>query len=172
MTQKKTVKIHGNDYETVASRITRFRADHPEKSLTTELPHLDGEFIIAKATIANEEGRVLATGYSEEVRTSTGINKTSALENAETSAWGRALANYGYGGDSVASKDEIDVAKARANLISIKQIQEIKTLRDALAEEPKETARAFYHTAFGDKDLGNLEPDEGDVLIKFLKGLK
>jgi hypothetical protein len=60
-----------------------------------------------KATISDEKGRVIATGHAEEVRASSQINKTSALENAETSAIGRALAALGMAGTEFASADEV-----------------------------------------------------------------
>src|SRR5688572_31386677 len=60
-----------------------------------------------KATITDESGRVLATGHSEEYRHTSKINETSALENAETSAIGRALAAFGLGGTEFASADEV-----------------------------------------------------------------
>jgi hypothetical protein len=62
--------------------------------------------VIVKATIACA-GQVIATGYAEEVRTASKINRTSALENAETSAVGRALAFFGLGGSEIASADEV-----------------------------------------------------------------
>lgn len=104
------VKIHGKEYETVASRVQRFRED--TKSLgnfgiITEVIHRDEKTVLLKATITNAEGRVLATGHAEEVRASSQINKTSALENAETSAIGRALAALGYAGTEFASADEV-----------------------------------------------------------------
>jgi hypothetical protein len=60
-----------------------------------------------KATILNEQGRVLATGHSEEYRADGKINATSALENSETSAIGRALAALGLGGTEFATADEV-----------------------------------------------------------------
>jgi len=72
--------------------------------------------------ITNADGRVIATGLAEEVRGSTNINKTSALENAETSAVGRALAFFGLGGTEIASADEV------ANAINQQAVQdEIKS---------------------------------------------
>ena len=69
-----------------------------------------------KAVITNEEGKVVATGLAEEVKGSSFINKTSYVENCETSAWGRALANFGIGLDtSVASADEVKNAIANQN---------------------------------------------------------
>jgi len=101
------VEIHGKQYQTVAYRVGKFREKYPAHSLTTEIVHRDSELVVMKATIADENNRILATGHSEEVRKSTQINRTSALENAETSAIGRALAALGLGGTEFASADEV-----------------------------------------------------------------
>lgn len=100
------VNIHGKAYKTVARRIQDFRDKHPEWSITCKIISA-ADLVQIKATIKNEAGKTLATGYAEEERGSTNINKTSALENAETSAVGRALAFLGYGGTEIASADEV-----------------------------------------------------------------
>jgi hypothetical protein len=101
-----TVKIHGKEYKTVALRIQEFREKHPDFTIQTELVEANDVLVIVKATIACA-GQVIATGYAEEVRTASKINRTSALENAETSAVGRALAFFGLGGSEIASADEV-----------------------------------------------------------------
>lgn len=107
MSEQGIIRIHNKDYKTVALRVTEFRADFANMSLETDIvSNLDGVVII-KAWISDEEGRVIATGYAEEVRNSTNINKTSALENCETSAIGRALACFGLGGEHYASANEV-----------------------------------------------------------------
>jgi deoxycytidylate deaminase len=111
-----SVKIHGKEYTTVAERISLFRAKHPNYSLESEVQSA-AELVQVKAVIKNEEGRVLATGHAEEVRGATNINKTSALENCETSAWGRALAALDFGGDQVASANEVSDAIIKQNVM-------------------------------------------------------
>lgn len=101
-----TVMIHGKEYKTVALRIEEFRKKHPGHTILTELVEANDTLVIVKATIS-WEGVVIATGYAEEVRTASKINRTSALENAETSAVGRALAFFGLGGSEIASADEV-----------------------------------------------------------------
>jgi hypothetical protein len=104
------VLIHGKEYSTVASRVAKFRAADAQTqlwSIVTEVLFRDAEVVVMKATISNQEGRILATGHAEEVRASSQINKTSALENAETSAIGRALAALGMAGTEFASADEV-----------------------------------------------------------------
>lgn len=101
------VNIHGKQYETVALRVKKFRDAHPDYRLMTEIVSRDDECVVMRAVIANEKGEVLATGHSEEQRAASQINRTSALENAETSAIGRALAALGLGGTEFASADEV-----------------------------------------------------------------
>ena len=100
------VQIHNKDYFTVAERIASFREKHPDYAIETQLISQDDDKVIMKALVMDGE-RLLATGYAEEVRGSTSINKTSALENAETSAVGRALAFFGLAGTEIASADEV-----------------------------------------------------------------
>lgn len=104
------INIRGKEYQTVALRVQLFRQDHPNKSLTTDMVVRDDDCVVMRAVIADESGRVLATGHSEEYRKSSQINRTSALENAETSAVGRALAAYGYGGTEFATANEVQNA--------------------------------------------------------------
>jgi hypothetical protein len=101
------VTIHGREYETVALRVKKFREAHADWRLMTELVSRDEDCVVMRAVIANDKGEVLATGHAEEYRSSSQINKTSALENAETSAIGRALAALGLGGTEFASADEV-----------------------------------------------------------------
>jgi deoxycytidylate deaminase len=101
------VNIHGKQYKTVALRVQEFRQQHPTWAIRTELVHRDDTLVVMKAAIIDESEHVIGTGYSEEVRSSSNINRTSALENAETSAIGRALAAAGFGGTEYASADEV-----------------------------------------------------------------
>lgn len=104
------IAIHGREYQTVAYRVSLFREQHPDYSLTTSVIERDPQCVVMQATIADADGRVLATGHAEEYRSSSQINKTSALENAETSAIGRALAALGLGGTEFATANEVQNA--------------------------------------------------------------
>jgi hypothetical protein len=104
------VNIHGKQYQTVAYRVGLFREKHPEHSLITDVIVRDDEVVVMRAHIADPTGRIIATGHAEENRRSSQINKTSALENAETSAIGRALAAFGIGGTEFASANEVENA--------------------------------------------------------------
>lgn len=103
------VDIHGTDYKTVALRINEFRAKHPERTIETKLIFQDEHKVIMRARILDGEN-LISTGYAEEVRDSTNVNITSAMENAETSAVGRALAFYGLAGTEIRSADEMSDA--------------------------------------------------------------
>lgn len=101
------ISLHGREYQTVALRVHSFRSDHPDWSLTTEIIERTPEVVVMRAVIADPGGRVHAVGHAEEFRSASSINKTSALENCETSAIGRALAAFGIGGTEFASADEV-----------------------------------------------------------------
>lgn len=104
------VNIHGKQYHTVAKRVQDFRDKFAEYSLTTEVVFRDDDCVVMKASIADADGRIIATGHAEEQRASSQINRSSALENAETSAIGRALAAFGIGGTEFASANEVENA--------------------------------------------------------------
>ena len=107
----KTVNIKGKNYVMVNERIKYFRDNFKDWSLTSELISLTDDSCVIKAIVSDENGRVMATGFAQENRESSMINKTSFVENCETSAWGRALGNLGIGiDDSIASAEEVDMA--------------------------------------------------------------
>lgn len=129
---KRTVDIHGKEYETVASRVERFRNSNLASTIKTEIIKVTKHRVIMKATIGkyveieSSDGtelgvqrqiqfQILATGHAEEVRAASTINKTSALENCETSAIGRALAAFGLAGTEFASADEVANAIKQQN---------------------------------------------------------
>jgi len=112
----KTIKISGKDYVTVNERIKEFRTNPKYEgwTLTTEILQDTPERILMRATIKDKNDRIIADGLAYEVPNSSFINKSSYIENAQTSAWGRALGCIGIGCDeSIASFEE--VANARLN---------------------------------------------------------
>jgi hypothetical protein len=112
----KTINIKGKEYVEVNERLKYFRANYPKHSLTSEVIEKTDTSILILATIRDEKERAIATGMAEEIKGSTFINKTSYVENCETSAWGRALANFGIGLETaVASADEIQNAISNNN---------------------------------------------------------
>ena len=108
------VNIHGKEYKTVAERVAAFRAESADLTIETEIVLWEGDDVVVKASISNN-GKLIATGLAHEVRGSTNINKTSHVENCETSAIGRALAAFGLGGTVYASADEVANAIAQQN---------------------------------------------------------
>jgi len=86
------------DYEPVEVRLEKFIKDYPAFRISTELEVVEATRYIVKAYLFKDskDSVAWATGYAEEKVTDRGVNQTSALENCETSAIGRALANAGY----------------------------------------------------------------------------
>jgi hypothetical protein len=106
------VKIHNKEYKTVAERVNEFHSIDAYKgwSIETDIHSMNGDQCIIKALVKDAEGRIRGTGLAHEVQGSTNINKTSHVENCETSAIGRALANIGLAGTEYASADEVSTA--------------------------------------------------------------
>jgi hypothetical protein len=86
------------DYETVEVRLEKFIKDYPDFRIATELESFQSNRYIVKAYLYKDlkDEVSWSTGYAEETISERGVNSTSALENCETSAIGRALANAGY----------------------------------------------------------------------------
>ena len=106
----KTTNIRGKQYVEVNERIKYFRQEKEFKNWTisTEFTALDAEMCVCKAIIADPAQRIVASGHAHEEKSSSHINKTSYVENCETSAVGRALAMMGIGIDtSIASANEV-----------------------------------------------------------------
>ena len=102
------------DYETVEERIARFYKDHPDgriitENLTTKEDRQVSTWVVRAFIFFNSDGTTPAksTGLAFEVDGTGMANKTSALENAETSAIGRALANAGYSGNKRTTREEM-----------------------------------------------------------------
>lgn len=110
------------DYELVASRLKRFRNDHPiagehKAQIIPSIIHCDDDVVRMRVEIRLDT-IVVAVGHGEEYRADTGINAYAALENCETSALGRALAFAGYASaDSIASAEEVTGAEKKAKVL-------------------------------------------------------
>ena len=76
------IKIRGQDYETAWSRIMRFRRAHPLWSIITEIVVDDGERVLVRASLLNEEGRIISTGTAEEQRGSSSMSQKDRIEKA------------------------------------------------------------------------------------------
>ena len=104
----KTVDIKGKDYAQVNDRVKAFRELCPNGAITTDILEMADGVVTMKATVYDEEGNILGTGLAQEKESSSFINKTSYIENCETSAVGRALGFAGIGVDgSMCSAEEL-----------------------------------------------------------------
>jgi len=141
--KKGVVNIGGNEYTTVAQRLVDFREEYSNYSIETELHTLReivdtatntscNEYIVKTTVIPDVTNPIhFASGWAAERDNDGKVNKTSALENAETSALGRALGFLGYGSDaSIASADEVERAidKQKTFEPTIKELTELGNL--------------------------------------------
>ena len=120
---KQTGQLVETEYKTVALRVTEFRNAFPLADgwgILTEVITADEKQVVMKATVTNPQGLPVATGHAEETRTEYGVNSKAAMENAETSAIGRALAAAGFVGSEFASADEVARKLAQPNKPALK----------------------------------------------------
>lgn len=129
----KAILIKGKKYVLVADRVAYFNETYPKGSITTKLvSDPTSEMVIVKAMVYPDDSTRMFTGYSQAVIGDGMVNKTAALENAETSAVGRALGFMGIGViESIASADEMN--KATANTMKYASEKQIKWVRDTAA---------------------------------------
>lgn len=129
----KTIQIQGKDYVTVNERVKEFHKAYPKGSIHTSILHqTDTEIVIqAFVTPDHAEPNRWFSGTAHEVKGSGPVNKTSHVENCETSAVGRALGFLGLGIDtSIASAEEVKGAiEAQENDQPISD-EQVGTLRD------------------------------------------
>ena len=116
-TTMKSISIKGKPYVTVNERLKFFRESEAFKDykMITDIVELSDDRVVMVTSILNELDQTVAQGHAYEDKDSTFINKTSYIENCETSSWGRALASMGIGVlDAVASADEVVNAIAQS----------------------------------------------------------
>ena len=118
----KTISIRGKQYVTVAERLRQLHLsvsnDMPGPSIDTKIVYAEGGIYIVKATVIPDitQPECFFTGHAKEDESKGQVNGTSALENCETSAIGRALGNAGYGSaESIASANEVMNAMHQQN---------------------------------------------------------
>lgn len=115
-TKLTTIDIKGKKYSTVDSRVEFFREKYPNWSIETDFPVLDLDkgVCVCRAVIKDESGKIVSDGFAHEWQSKPGslVNKTSYIENAQTSAVGRALGFIGIGinGMGIATAEEVDLA--------------------------------------------------------------
>ena len=127
------------DYETVEVRLEKFIKDYPDSRIATELEVCDKDRYIVKAYLYKAATDTVAwtTGYAEEKVTDRGVNSTSALENCETSAIGRALANAGYAAKGKRPSRE-EMSKVVATKVVKPAVQDLVQAIKAADQEPAE----------------------------------
>jgi len=153
------VKVQGRDYETVAYRIRKMRADHKDWQIHTEMLICDEQKVIFRAEICDAAGVTIGTGHAEEFRDKGRINSTNAVENAETSAIGRALATAGWLADHIASADEMlspkmvapkpdaKTANLKTQFETAKTIDDVQTLWNAVPKNLRLAVAEFKDAA-------------------------
>ena len=126
-----------DNYETVEERLTKFWKDYPDGQIHTEiLDQTAGRFIV-KASVYRTEAdiRPWTTGLAQETIEGRGVNATSALENCETSAIGRALANAGY-----ATKGK---RASREEMVKVNKVNEVKATIDDVKAKMIQTSGTY-----------------------------
>lgn len=115
-TKINTINIKGKEYATVDSRVQFFREKYTNWSIETDFVVLDLDkgVCVCRAVVKDENGKIMSDGYAHEWQSKPGsmVNKTSYIENAQTSAVGRALGFIGIGinGMGIASAEEVSIA--------------------------------------------------------------
>ena len=143
----KTTNIRGKQYVEVNERIKFFRQEDKYNlwGIRTEFPLIDSEQCLCKCTITDADGDIIAQGHAHEERGSSNINKTSYVENCETSAVGRALAMLGIGIDtSIASANDVEDAIAKQQeLVDNPHVQKLSKALDAPVENIMDKAVGY-----------------------------
>lgn len=174
--QLKTTPIKGKDYVEVNQRVNAFRQLMPNGRIDTNILHLDGGICVIKATVYDDDGNLLASGIAEEKESSSYINKTSYVENCETSAVGRALGFLGIGIDgSICSAEELTNAINNQSNAHLKREQptdwenHIKIYAEVLASNSDKTADVWIAEA---KKKYQTPKAQAEVLLKWCKQYK
>jgi hypothetical protein len=126
----------GKLYTQVVHRMEAFRRIHgTDFGVDTQILVNDGTKVVVKAIITDKDGRVIGSGMAEEIRGQGMVNTTSALENAETSAIGRALSSLGLAGGEYASANEMDAVIRKTDAIEQQKVV-VKPVEEAPKPKP------------------------------------
>jgi len=134
-----TVSIKGKQYAIVVERHKHLLQRFPEARFNEEILHHDNDRVIVKVELYIGD-TIYSVGHAEEFRNSSYINKTSALENASTSALGRCLAAFGLSGSEFASAEEL--VNALNNQGNSKQV----SISDQIKKQTTETKLTALYT--------------------------
>lgn len=167
----KTTDIKGKEYAEVNQRIKAYRMVYPNGTIRTKLAKLENGICVFMAEVTNNDGDVIATGTAYEKENSTFINKTSYIENCETSAVGRALGMAGFGIDtSVASAEEVQnaIENQKEKNVILATDKQVEMLESMMTNEQKKEACKLVNK----NNLKEFTVQEASSLIKKLKGGK
>ena len=132
----RTINIKGKEYVPVSERVKEFHAKYPDFTVLTELVELTADSVVMVAKVYDPDGKVVADGWAQEDRNASTLNKTSFVENCQTSAVGRAIGFFGIGIDaSMASADEVANAIDRQEALKQKVTKNNISALRMLAEE-------------------------------------
>lgn len=148
--------IKGKPYANVAERVKGFWALYENGRIVTEIIEHDGTSVTFRASCYDGDD-LIATGTAREVKSNAGVNSTSFIENAETSAVGRALGFAGIGDVNIASAEEVALA------ISQQEGKPAPAPRQRTAPKPAPMPQAPVEQSAGDKLLGNVKVKKADL---------
>jgi len=168
-----------DDYETVEERLIKFWKEHPDGRIDTKLVEASATRFIVQAYIYRTEAdqHPWASGLAEETISGRGVNATSALENCETSALGRALASAGYATkgkrpsrEEMAKVQEQSKVKAELDKVKAKMAQTsgeyipVEKAHDPWTTAPAQQAQTLESAVEMVKSgLGGTTPDESCI---------
>lgn len=133
-----------DEYETVEERLKKFWADHPEGSVSSDVIHYSDNRIVIQARVSTQAGDITepyAMGIAEETRGAGFVNKEAHVENCETSAIGRALANLNYATKKRPSREEMKKV-GKTPLTTSQRDHLIKLAIDSGMDEEEAAAKA------------------------------
>ena len=143
----KTSNIKGKDYAEVNERVKKFREICPSGSIFTDMLYLEDGVVVIQARISDEEGNLLASGIAYEREGSTNVNRTSYIENCETSAVGRALGFLGIGiNGGIASAEEVQTAILQQGMQEEASERELDNFKEACASAGVNYAELWKQT--------------------------
>ena len=161
------ISIKGKQYATVDARVAAFWELYPQGSITTEMLEDENGRCVFKASVWNGP-TVISTGHAFEVQSASYINKTSYIENCETSAVGRALGFLGIGSNgSIASADEVRNAIEQQEKSPAEELAEMwQACLDKGVD--KKGMSEWFGTYYEGKRLGDLNEKERDEVRAYL----
>ena len=163
----KSIDVKGKNYVEVNQRIKGFRMLYPEGSIQTEILSNENGVVLMKASIIDDKGVLLGTGHALEKESSSYINKTSYIENCETSAIGRALGLLGYGIDEeFASADELVLALAQQDRLKSQSSDEQPKQAPQTVDIEITLGDALRLTTSKGKSFGECMDDQLDYIVE------